>query len=149
MSNTMSTTGSVGLRFSGDGMGIEMGVISDQEILAAYSGLPASEAREQFAKDYDKRWKPIVERRKKIQDEREGKATMGTEALKSTTPTVSVVSVPLVEEAPPQETVNKISSNDIQLFLRICINNGIDIINANECSISILMNGKKFRIIGD
>lgn len=146
MSNTMSTTGSVGLRFSGDGMGIEMGVISDQEILSAYSGLPASEAREQFAKDYDKRWKPIVEQRKRIQAEREGKGTMGTEALKSTAP-VTPATTPIAEA--PQETANKISSSDIQAFLRICISNNIDVINANECSISISLNGRKFRIIGD
>lgn len=140
MNNTMSTTGSAGLRFGGESMGMEIDkYISDQEILAAYAGLPASDAREQFKKDYDIIWKFVIEKRKKIQEERERKNNPNS--VTTTTPVEVKVQQ---SETFYLKTFNKETQKNIMLLL---ISNNIDIVKIDEHEIVALVNNEKIRIL--
>lgn len=142
MRNTMSTTSSVGLNFAGDSFGMQMdGLISDQEILAAYSGLPASEAREQFKKDYESYWKNIIEKRRKERDERENKNNPNN-IIPTTVPTTPV---PMQS----QDASNlKLSKENIQYILKLAINNNMEVIEASENGVTVSVKGTKLKIVG-
>ena len=147
MKNTMSTTSSVGLNFAGDSLSLQMdGLISDQEILSAYSGLPASEAREQFKKDYDSYWKNIIDKRREKRDERDNAVNLGDLVSTTVNPIVSIKSTSPIQEE--EEVIPKLTKETIQYVLKLAINNNMEVIEASENNIIVSIKGIKLKIVG-